>query len=366
MKYAFIVAGLSALFVQAAKADRVSTASGMLDIFPVVEDLDTPWAFGFLPDAAILITERDGRLLWIKGDQRHKVSGLPKVEADGQGGLLDVLVPRDFAATREIFLTYSKKQGVFWAGTAVFRATLSKDGRRLTRGRTIFEIKRGSRGGRHFGSRLIEARDGTLFVTIGDRGDRPEAQNLNSHNGSVLRITKDGQPAPGNPFVGLGLPEIWSFGHRNPQGAALDSQGQLWINEHGARGGDEVNRVRKGRNYGWPVIAYGRHYSGAKIGEGSEKEGLEQPEFYWDPSIAPSGMTFYDGEIAEWRGDAFVGSLKFDYISRLSGTPLKEVEQIQTSETARVRDVRQGPDGALWFLSVGNDALYRIAPTNSN
>jgi glucose/arabinose dehydrogenase len=158
------------------------------------------------------------------------------------------------------------------------------------------------------------------------------------------------------------LPEIWSWGHRNPQGAALDADGQLWVAEHGARGGDEVNRVDPGVNYGWPVISYGVNYDGSTIGEGTASEGMSQPVYYWDPSIAPSGMAFYNGDIADWSGDAFVGSLKFDYISRLSGTPLAEVERIESEETVRVRDVRQGPDGALWFLSVGNGALYRLIP----
>ena len=222
----------------------------------------------------------------------------------------------------------------------------------------------GSRGGRHFGSRLVEAGDGTLFLTIGDRGDRPSAQDLDVENGSVLRITKDGQIPAGNPFVGQAgaQPEIWSYGHRNPQGAASDLEGNLWVVEHGARGGDEVNRVRKGANYGWPVISYGRHYSGLKIGEGTQKEGMEQPEYYWDPSIAPSGMMIYSGALwPEWRGSIFVGSLKFDRISRLSGDPLVE-EVLETEETVRVRDVREGPDGAIWFLSVGEGALFRVSP----
>jgi len=229
----------------------------------------------------------------------------------------------------------------------------------------IWEMQPGTTGGRHFGSRLIEAPDGALFVTVGERGDRPSAQDLGRANGSVLRIAKDGAIPPGNPFVDRegAQPEIWSYGHRNPQGAALDRKGDLWIVEHGARGGDEVNRVRKGANYGWPVISYGTHYSGAKIGVGTHKEGMEQPEFYWDPSIAPSGMAIYSGALwPEWRGDFFVGSLKFDMISRLSGDPLEEVERISGPQTQRVRDIAEGPDGALWFLSVGQGALYRVTP----
>jgi glucose/arabinose dehydrogenase len=198
-------------------------------------------------------------------------------------------------------------------------------------------------------------------MTMGERGDRPAAQDLSRHNGSVIRLNRDGSVPSDNPFVGQSgaQPEIWSYGHRNPQGAALDASGQLWVNEHGARGGDEVNRVKKGANYGWPVIAYGRHYSGLKIGEGTSKPGMEQPAHYWDPSIAPSGMTFYSGNISGWQGDAFVGSLKFDYIARLDGTTMAEVEQLKSPETLRVRDVRTGPNGGLWFISVGNGAVYR-------
>ncbi|MDP4992377.1 MAG: PQQ-dependent sugar dehydrogenase, partial [Marivita lacus] len=194
------------------------------------------------------------------------------------------------------------------------------------------------------------------------------AQDRSLHNGSVLRITKTGAVPSDNPFVNVSgvQPEIWSYGHRNPQGAALDASGQLWVNEHGARGGDEVNRIQKGANFGWPVISYGRHYSGRSIGEGTAMPGMEQPETYWDPSIAPSGMSFYNGgPVGGWNGDMFAGSLKFDYISRLNGAPLREVEQIKGDSTQRVRDLRQGPDGALWFLSVGNGALYRMAGVGS-
>lgn len=180
-----------------------------------------------------------------------------------------------------------------------------------------------------------------------------------------MRLGRDGTVPADNPFVGVdgAQPEIWSYGHRNPQGAALDAQGQLWVVEHGARGGDEVNVIVPGTNYGWPVIAYGRHYSGAPIGEGTAKEGMAQPEFYWDPSMAPSGMMIYSGRLwPQWTGDIFVGSLKFDYIARLAGTPLEEVEQLAGPETLRVRDIREAPDGSIWFLSVGQGALYRMTP----
>jgi len=337
-----------------------------LRIEPVVENLRTPWGFGFLPEGALLITERGGKLRYISPNgQRHSVSGVPKVQKDGQGGLLDVLVPRDFAERREIYLTFSKKQKP-GSGTAVARARLSSDGRKLTDVEVIFEMTAGNRGGRHFGSRLAEAPDGHLYVTIGERGDQPSAQDLSRHNGSVIRITRDGRSAPDNPFAkrANAQAEIWSYGHRNPQGMAFDSAGRLWVVEHGAKGGDEVNHIKKGANYGWPVISYGTHYSGGKIGEGTAKSGMQQPAFYWDPSIAPSGMAIYSGKLwPNWRNAMFIGSLKSDHISVLSGSPLSEVAKINTPETKRVRDVREGPDGGIWFLSEDLGTLYRIDPS---
>ena len=229
----------------------------------------------------------------------------------------------------------------------------------------LFEIEPGSSGGRHFGSRVVEGGDGKLYMTIGDRGDRDSAQDLSVENGSVVRLNRDGSVPQDNPFVGTegAQPEIWSYGHRNPQGAAVDARGQVWTVEHGARGGDEVNRIQKGVNFGWPVISYGTHYSGFKIGEGTAKEGMEQPVYYWDPSMAPSGMMIYSGKLwPEWAGDMFIGSLKFNYISRLDGAPFAEVEQIAGDETLRVRDIEEAPDGAIWFISVGQGAIYRMTP----
>ena len=341
---------------------------GALQITQVVNRLQTPWAIAFLPDGRALITERRGRLLLVQDGQARSVQGVrgvPDVAAQGQGGLLDVMVPRDFATSRAVFLTYAKVQPGGGAGTALSVGRLSEDGRRLEDLRLLFEAPPGWSGGRHFGSRVVEAPDGTLFLTLGERGDRSSAQDRGNTNGSILRLNRDGSVPADNPFVGqAGIrPEIWSFGHRNPQGAALDATGQLWAVEHGARGGDEINLIRKGANYGWPVISYGTHYSGEPIGEGQAKPGMEQPAFYWDPSIAPSGMTIYDGRlIPGWRGSLLVGSLKFNYIARLAGTPLREVGQIRSAATRRVRDVAQAPDGSLWFLSEGNGAAYRIAP----
>lgn len=343
----------------------LDSSEGTLNVQAMVTGLDQPWAVGFLPGGAVLITERDGRLLHVQGGRVTSVSGVPEVVDAGQGGLLDVLVPRDFATSREVFLSYAAPQGRR-AGTALARGVLSADGRALQDVETIFEMERGSSGDRHFGSRIVEGRDGYLYLSIGDRGDRPSAQNLAIESGSVVRVARDGTVPLDNPFVGqAGMqPEIWSYGHRNPQGMTLAPDGTILTAEHGARGGDEVNAVQKGANFGWPVISYGRHYSGAKIGEGTQKAGMEQPEFYWDPSIAPSGIMVYSGALwPEWRGDVFVGSLKFDMISRLErGASMTEAERLQSGETIRVRDVREGPDGAIWFLSIGNGTLYRMTP----
>jgi glucose/arabinose dehydrogenase len=344
-------------------ADLRSSA-GPVAVTPVVQGLDAPWAVGFLPEGGLLITERDGRLLLVQDGALREIAHDLDIAASGQGGLLDVLVPRDFATTGEVLLSFAKPQRR-GAGTALAVARLNAAAGRLENTRVIFEAEPGSRGGRHFGSRIVEARDGTLFLTIGDRGDDDSAQDLRNENGTVVRVARVGSVPADNPFVGVAgaQPEIWSYGHRNPQGAALDLAGQLWTVEHGARGGDEINRPEPGRNYGWPVISYGTHYSGFSIGEGTEKAGMEQPLHYWDPSMAPSGMMIYSGKLwPEWRGDIFVGSLKFDYISRLSGAAVDEVEQIKGDETLRVRDIREAPDGAIWFLSVGNGALYRMTP----
>ncbi|WP_158963541.1 PQQ-dependent sugar dehydrogenase [Chachezhania sediminis] len=347
-----------------AQAEPVDTSAGRVRIDAVLQGLEEPWGIGLLPGGGVLVTERGGRLLHVRDGRSTPVSGLPRVWANGQGGLLDVTVPRDFARSREILLTFSSPQPQ-GAGTALAAARLGPDCRRLRDVRVLFEAAPVGRTNRHFGSRVVEAWDGTLFLTVGERGDRPSAQDLSNHNGTVLRLNRDGTVPADNPFVGQAghRPEIWSYGHRNPQGADLDLQGRLWVSEHGAQGGDEVNLIRKGANYGWPVISYGRHYSGARIGEGTAKAGMEQPEFYWDPSIAPSGLLVYSGKLwPEWRGDIFVGSLKFNHIARLDGRPLRERERIESAETGRVRDIVEGEDGSIWFLSVTDGALYRMVP----
>lgn len=363
------VAALGLMLAAApALAQSLAASAGEVEITRLAAGLEEPWSIGFLPDGGVLVTERAGRLRHyapgaLPGGEGRPVEGVPEVHARGQGGLFDVLVPRDFAETREILLSFAMPQGGGGAGTALGAGRLSQDGTRLEDFRILWQMAEGTSGGRHFGGRLVEAGDGTIFLTLGDRGAGPRAQDPAAPNGKVVRLTREGAPAPDNPDPSGPLPELWSLGHRNPQGAALDAQGRLWLSEHGARGGDEVNRVEPGRNYGWPVISYGVDYDGSPLGEGTEKAGMEQPAHYWDPSIAPSGHVIYSGRLwPDWAGDHFVGSLKFDYIARLDPESGWEEEALRDAATARVRDVREAPDGALWFLSVGNGALYRIAP----
>lgn len=349
----------------AAPLAALESAAGPLQLDQIAAGFDEPWAIGFLPDGAVLVTERAGGLTRIGTDgETARVGGVPDVAANGQGGLLDILVPRDFAQSRELFFSFAKAQGR-GEGTALGVARLSENGRRLEGFRVLFEMRAGSEGGRHFGSRLVEAADGTLFMTIGERGEGMPAQALDRHQGKIVRLNRDGSVPSDNPFVGISgaLPEIWSLGHRNPQGAALDSSGQLWVTEHGAAGGDEVNRIERGTNYGWPVISYGVDYDGSRIGEGTAKAGMAQPAFYWDPSIAPSGLMIYSGKLwPDWRGDFFTGSLKFDHIARLDPAQGFAGEELAAPETGRVRDVREAPDGSIWFLSVTQGALYRMTP----
>ena len=350
-------------FAASAQAEDIQTSEGPLQLTQVAQGFDVPWGLGLLPGGGSLVTERDGRLLFVENGTVTEVKGVPRVAAQGQGGLLDVLVPHDFSSHRVIFWSYSKRVG-HGATTAVARGKLSRRNTALTDVRDIFVASPASTTGRHFGSRLAEGPDGAIYVTIGDRGDRPSAQEVGSHNGSVVRINPDGSVPRDNPLVGRtgAQPEIWSYGHRNPQGLAFDTQGRLWSAEHGARGGDEINLIGRGLNYGWPVIAYGRHYSGLKIGEGTSRAGMEQPIHYWDPSIAPSNLLIYSGKMwPDWRGDILVGSLKFDYIARLSGTPLTEVEKIKSDETGRIRDIEEAADGSIWFLSETEGALYRLS-----
>ena len=332
-------------------------------IEPVATGLEEPWALAFLPDGAFLVTEREGRLLLFAGPGAapRPVAGGPDVAATGQGGLLDVMVPRDFVQSRRIWLSYAGPAGLMGAATALGHGRFSDDGTRLDDFREVFKGP-GTRGGRHFGSRIVEGRDGTIYLTTGDRGQDMLAQDRSRPEGKVLAFDPEGRAATAAGFAGQDvLPGLYSYGHRNIQGATLDLEGRLWTVEHGARGGDELNRPEGGRNYGWPIISYGVEYSGGRIGEGTEKPGLEQPVRYWDPSIAPSGLAILQGRMfPEWRGHVMTGSLNSDYLGRLDPAAGYAETRIETEETARVRDVREAPDGSIWFLSVGNGAAYRI------
>ena len=340
--------------------NRIETSAGPVVVTKMAGGLDEPWGIGFLPDGRFLVTERPGRLMLFPaaGGEGRPVAGVPEVAEVGQGGLLDVMVPRDFAASREVWLSYARAD-TSGAGTALGVGRLSDDGTSLTDFRVVFAAP-GTDGGNHFGSRIVEAPDGTIFLTAGERGNAPLAQDPMRPQGKVLHFNRDGSPATTNTGMMAG---VHSMGHRNPQGAALDGEGQLWVVEHGAQGGDELNRIKAGANYGWPVIAYGEDYGGGKIGEGTARDGMEQPVMYWDPSIAPSGLMFYQGDLfPAWKGDVFTGSLKFDYLSRLDPDAGYAEERISGPETGRVRDVVEGPDGAIWFLSVIEGAAYRMTP----
>lgn len=326
----------------------------------MVDGLEDPWGFDFLPNGDVLISQQEGDFVLVSGTKRRTFKGPQDVIFEGQGGLLDVLIPSDFQTSRQVLYTYSKKQGK-GSGTALGQATFNKNMTRLGNHKTLFEIANGSKGGRHFGSRIAEGEDGKIYVSIGDRGDRPSAQDLSRENGSILRLNRDGTVPKDNPFENSA---IWSSGHRNPQGLTFAPDGKLIAIEHGPKGGDEVNFVEKGKNYGWPVISYGRHYSGAKVGVGNAKAGMEQPFHYWDPSIAPSGALVYSGKLwPNWTGQIMTGSLKFDQIQVVSSKKSEGVIAIlQNQETLRVRDIAEADDGSIWFLSQPNGQLVRITP----
>jgi aldose sugar dehydrogenase len=335
--------------------------------------LVVPWGLAFLPDGRALVTERPGRMRLIgkDGSLSQPLGGVPQVAAVGQGGLLDVALAPDFPASKLVYFTFSEPRGEGTNGTSVARAKLVTEasGGRLEDVAVIFRQEPATAGRHHFGSRLAFARDGNLFVTLGERYQRDRAQDLSNHYGKVVRIRPDGSVPPDNPFVGKAdaRPEIWSYGHRNPQSAAIHPvSGKLWTVEHGARGGDEVNVPQAGKNHGWPVITYGMDYNGSKIGEGTAKAGMEQPIYYWDPSMAPCGMAFYTGSLfPEWKGNLFVGALAANALHRLvlDGESVVGEERLLGDLRERIRDVRDGPDGALWVLTDNADGrVLRIVP----
>jgi glucose/arabinose dehydrogenase len=332
----------------------------------VADGLDRPWSFAFLPEGVILVTERAGALRTISGDRKisEPISGLPKVAAVGQGGLLDIALHPAFEQTRLVFLSFAEPREEGKNATSVMRGRLSEDLRSLTDVKVIFRQQPAATGGQHFGSRLAFDPTGALFVTTGDRGDlRALVQKPDNHIGKIIRITEDGGIPPDNPKIEGWLPEIWSIGHRNIQGAAIHPEtGQLWTVEHGAKGGDELNVPQAGRNYGWPDVSYGREYSGDTIGAGiTEKEGIAPPIHYWDPSIAPSGMAFYTGDrYPEWKGNLFVGALVQKHLARLVIDGEVRQEERLYDGRARIRDVRQGPDGFLYLLTDERAPMGRV------
>jgi aldose sugar dehydrogenase len=334
----------------------------------VARGLEHPWGLAFLPDSRLLVTERPGRLrLVTNGQLSEPLAGVPAVYGRGQGGLLDVALGPGFAQDRLVYLSFSEP-GEGGAGTAVARGRLGECGLEGTH--VIWRQQPKVDGPNHWGSRLVFRPDGTLFVTLGERyAYRERAQDLSVTLGKIVRINPDGTVPRDNPFVGRDgvRPEIWSYGHRNIQAAALDARGQLWTVEHGARGGDELNNPQPGKNYGWPVITYGVDYSGARIGIGTAHPGMEQPVYYWDPVIAPSGAAFYTGAaFPEWRGDLLVGSLRPGALVRLridSGRVIQE-ERYLGDLGERIRDVRQGPDGAIYLLTDSpRGRILRLDPT---
>jgi glucose/arabinose dehydrogenase len=318
--------------------------------------LERPWGLAFLPDGRMLVTEEPGRLRVVSraGELSAPLTGLPEIRAGDQGGLLDVALSPSFARDNLVYVSFSEP-GDGGASTAVARGRLGERG--LDDVKVIWRQQPKVGGGKHWGSRLVFRPDGTLFVTLGDRFlHSEEAQNLGTTIGKVVRINADGSVPKDNPFVGRegARPEIWSYGHRNVQAATLDAQGRLWTVEHGARGGDELNQPQAGKNYGWPVITYGVDYSGAQIGVGTHRAGMEQPVYYWDPVIAPSGATFYTGDkFPAWRGDLLVGSLQPGRLVRLRLTDgrVTQEERYVIDPGERIRDVVQGPDGLIYLLT---------------
>jgi glucose/arabinose dehydrogenase len=346
--------------------------SQSIQVTTIADEFDSPWGMAFLPDGRLLVTEKPGHLRIVDSSGRKSapIQGVPKVRASGQGGLLDVAIDPDFGTNRYVYLSYAEpREGI--SGTSVARGHLNAAADALTDVEVIFRQQPAKEGGGHYGSRLAFARDGRLFVTLGERQQfRDEAQNLGNLLGKVVRIERDGKVPADNPFVGRdGVPpEIWSYGHRNVQGAAIHPEtGELWTDEHGPMGGDELNVDRAGRNYGWPAITYGREYSGGKVSDFTSKPGMEQPVHYWVPSIATSGLLFYTGKLfPQWRNNAFVGGMKTGGVARLEldgERVVREERLLEGKLNGRVRDIEQGPDGAIYLL-VGDDngRLLRLAP----
>ena len=363
--------GIAIVFALASASAGAQTVR----VQPVAQALDHPWAVAFLPQGRFLVTERAGRLRRVdaQGNVSAPLQGLPAIASGGQGGLLDIVTDSDFARNRTLYFCFSEPVTEPRSpanSTALARARLSDDETRLEDVQVLFSQKPKVASNLHFGCRIVEGRDGTLFLALGDRyHHRDAAQKLDNHIGKVVRVHKDGSVPPDNPFVGRAgaLPEILSYGHRNAQGATLAPDGRYWMHEHGPQGGDEINIPQAGRNYGWPVITFGENYGGGKIGEGTARAGMEPPLHYWVPSIAPSGMAFLTSDRygPAWKGNLFVGSLKFGFLGRieLNGDAVRAEHRLLAEGRERIRDVRQGPDGLLYVLTDAvNGRLLRLQP----
>ena len=357
--------------VPLARADVHESEEHAFRVVTVADGLDHPWGLAFLPDGRMLVSERPGRLRTVTAGRLdpEPIAGVPRVRASGQGGLLDVALHPDFRENGWVYVSYAagKRRS---SGTEVARGRLR--GGRLEDVEVLFRALPKSGGGRHFGSRLRFAPDGHLFISLGDRGNRHRAQDLADHAGSIIRLRDDGSVPPDNPFVGVegARPEVYTLGNRNVQGLTFHpGSGALFAHEHGPRGGDELNVVQAGANYGWPVISYGREYqTGTPVGEGTRREGMVQPVHQWTPSIAPSGLTVYDGDrFPGWRGNLFVGALKFRLLARLvlDGKRVVHEEHLLEHRYGRIRDVRTGPDGLIYLLTdapAPSGALLRLEP----
>lgn len=365
-----IGAGMPAL---AATSQQLKSEQGTLEVTPIAKGLDHPWALAFLPDQqGMLVTERPGNLRLVTADGKLSapISGVPKVWAKSQGGLLDVVLSPDFAQDRTVYLSYAEGGGEGGkAGTAVGRGQLSQDLTQLNNFKVILRQEPKLSTGNHFGSRLVFDRDGYLFVSLGENNDRPTAQDLDKLQGKIVRIYPDGKVPDDNPFVGQAgvRPEIWSYGQRNPQGMALNPwTGVLWENEHGPKGGDELNIIERGKNYGWPLATHGINYSGLAIPEakGKKAEGTIAPHHVWEKSPGLSGMAFYDGDrFKPWQHNVFIGALATQELIRLQfdGDRVVHEERLMGELNQRIRDVRQGPDGYLYVLTDDSDGvLYRV------
>ncbi|SSW66953.1 PQQ-dependent sugar dehydrogenase [Achromobacter agilis] len=370
----FLLLTLSAAFAAPAQAAS-EPPSVVARVTIVASGLDHPWSMAFLPGGDMLITERSGslRLLRAAGGLSKPLGGLPKVAAQGQGGLLDVVLSPDFATDRYVYLSYAEADGSR-SGTAVGRGRLADDGTALEDFRVLFRQEPKLSSGLHYGSRLVFDRQGYLYISLGENNQRPTAQELGKLQGKVVRLKADGSVPPDNPFVGQAgaRPEIWSYGHRNPQGMALNPwSGELWENEHGPRGGDEINLVRRGKNYGWPLATHGINYSGLPIPEakGDILPGMEPPLFWWPKSPAISGMAFYDADrFPAWRNSVFIGALANQNLIRLTldGDRVVSQERLLVDRKNRIRDVRQGPDGYVYVLTDASPGeLLRVAPADS-